>query len=125
MQNDTPQDAAGARLCEWCGGPIVQPVTGRRRAYCRRSCRQRAYEGRRQREAIVAAVASALVRSRSESTRDETPPDLSPSRDETPPPAVAPPMPPVPPRPAAPPAPAAPPSERSWRPPWASGWSRG
>lgn len=32
--------------CQWCGRPVVQPDSGRRRKYCRRSCRQRAYEHR-------------------------------------------------------------------------------
>ncbi|MFI5837713.1 hypothetical protein ACIA5A_28950 [Micromonospora sp. NPDC051300] len=30
--------------CGWCGNAIVQPPTGRKRRYCDRSCRQRAYE---------------------------------------------------------------------------------
>lgn len=33
--------------CAWCGRPIVDDSTlGRRRKYCRQSCRQRAYEQR-------------------------------------------------------------------------------
>lgn len=33
--------------CAWCGREIVQPTRGRRRRYCDHSCRQRAYEQRR------------------------------------------------------------------------------
>ncbi len=32
--------------CPWCGRPVPESGTGRRRRYCRRSCRQRAYEQR-------------------------------------------------------------------------------
>jgi hypothetical protein len=36
--------------CAWCGHPLPAaraPAAGRPRRYCRRSCRQRAYEARR------------------------------------------------------------------------------
>ncbi|WP_058855638.1 hypothetical protein [Nocardia jinanensis] len=32
--------------CLWCGREIVDSEAGRRRRYCRQSCRQRAYEHR-------------------------------------------------------------------------------
>ncbi|MEV0685816.1 hypothetical protein AB0I35_18320 [Nocardia sp. NPDC050378] len=32
--------------CSWCGREIVDSESGRRRRYCRQSCRQRAYEHR-------------------------------------------------------------------------------
>ncbi|MFD6161066.1 hypothetical protein ACFWF7_13570 [Nocardia sp. NPDC060256] len=32
--------------CLWCGREIVESEAGRRRRYCRQSCRQRAYENR-------------------------------------------------------------------------------
>ncbi|NGP08465.1 hypothetical protein G6038_23900 [Rhodococcus sp. 14C212] len=32
--------------CLWCGRPVADAPLGRRRRYCRRSCRQRAYEHR-------------------------------------------------------------------------------
>ncbi|MBF6210026.1 hypothetical protein IU433_03270 [Nocardia puris] len=32
--------------CLWCGREIVESEGGRRRRYCRQSCRQRAYEHR-------------------------------------------------------------------------------
>ncbi|WP_040790922.1 hypothetical protein [Nocardia paucivorans] len=32
--------------CSWCGREIVDSPSGRRRRYCRQSCRQRAYEHR-------------------------------------------------------------------------------
>jgi hypothetical protein len=35
------------RRCRWCGRPFPANVTGRPRAYCRASCRQRDYEARR------------------------------------------------------------------------------
>jgi AcrR family transcriptional regulator len=40
---------AGTRdeTCAMCGGPIEQPASGRPRAYCSRSCQQRAYRSRK------------------------------------------------------------------------------
>lgn len=36
-----------ARRCAWCARPLPGPArTGRPRTYCRRSCRQRAFEAR-------------------------------------------------------------------------------
>lgn len=32
--------------CAWCGREVVSEGPGRNRKYCRRSCRQRAYEAR-------------------------------------------------------------------------------
>lgn len=32
--------------CQWCGREIADSEIGRRRRYCRQSCRQRAYEHR-------------------------------------------------------------------------------
>ncbi|MFH9583499.1 hypothetical protein ACH4MO_36755, partial [Streptomyces globisporus] len=53
-------------LCAWCGAEFRQSGVGRTRAYCRRSCRQRAYEDRKTaaatREAVVAAVAAVMAR---------------------------------------------------------------
>ncbi|MCQ8195435.1 hypothetical protein [Streptomyces rugosispiralis] len=59
--SDEIRDQDGARLCEWCGGPIKQPATGRQRRYCRQSCRQRAYEERQVQERV--ALAKFAVRS--------------------------------------------------------------
>ena len=67
-------------LCEWCGRPVRQGATGRRRRYCRRSCRQRAYEARKQREAVVAAVAAVVARG-TVSSRDARVPGTVSSRD--------------------------------------------
>jgi type IV secretory pathway VirB10-like protein len=78
---DTPRDAEGRKLCAWCGSEVTQPATGRSRDYCRRSCRQRAYEARKQREAVVAAVAAAVART--VSSRDGRPSPTDASRDET------------------------------------------
>ncbi len=33
--------------CSWCGRQIAESELGRRRRYCRQSCRQRAYEHRK------------------------------------------------------------------------------
>ncbi len=32
--------------CVWCGSPVPVVTAGRKRRYCRQSCRQRAYEQR-------------------------------------------------------------------------------
>jgi hypothetical protein len=53
---EIPQDADGNRLCLWCGTSIYQAGIGRRRDYCRRSCRQRAYEARMARRQVAAAL---------------------------------------------------------------------
>jgi hypothetical protein len=79
--NDTPRDADGAKLCAWCGEVIRQSGIGRSKDYCRRSCRQRAYEARKQREVVVAAVAAAIVRR--DSSRDAIRKPNDSSRDET------------------------------------------
>ena len=34
------------QTCAWCGRPVAATGTGRKRRYCRQSCRQRAYEQR-------------------------------------------------------------------------------
>ncbi|MEO6881939.1 MAG: hypothetical protein ABI181_13470 [Mycobacteriaceae bacterium] len=35
-----------AAVCAWCGREVVDTALGRRRRYCKQSCRQRAYEQR-------------------------------------------------------------------------------
>jgi len=86
MTHDTPLPGAVGPLCAWCGSPVEQPATGRRREYCRRSCRQRAYEDRRlreaQREAVVAALAKAALRA-PVSSRDNRPHQPVSTRDES------------------------------------------
>lgn len=51
VESDVRADEApprrGEASCAWCGRPVNEGGTGRRRRYCRRSCRQRAYEQRR------------------------------------------------------------------------------
>ncbi|MFY1599507.1 hypothetical protein [Micromonospora sp. WMMD737] len=49
--------------CGWCGNAIVQPTTGRRRHYCDRSCRQRAYELRAAQRRHQADVDTGRIRS--------------------------------------------------------------
>ncbi|MCX6468472.1 MAG: hypothetical protein NTW76_04060 [Corynebacteriales bacterium] len=53
--------------CAWCGRPVVDSETGRRRKYCKRACRQRAYE---QRAAVggSAVPADAVILSSTEAT---------------------------------------------------------
>ncbi|MEU4933157.1 hypothetical protein AB0G54_42865 [Streptomyces yokosukanensis] len=85
--SDTPRTADGAKLCAWCGGEIRQSGIGRSKDYCRRSCRQRAYEARKQREVVVAAVAAAVVRRDSSRVESRKPNDSS--RDEMRPPVPA------------------------------------
>ncbi|QKT07350.1 hypothetical protein HUN08_09220 [Gordonia sp. X0973] len=47
MTAGTAQRRERQVACAWCGREIVDATTlGRRRKYCRRSCRQRAYEQR-------------------------------------------------------------------------------
>jgi hypothetical protein len=41
-----------ASECAWCHEAFHQPATGRRRLYCKRTCRQRAYEERRALEGL-------------------------------------------------------------------------
>ncbi|MET9957303.1 hypothetical protein ABZ135_37905 [Streptomyces sp. NPDC006339] len=97
---DTPRDGSGAKLCAWCGSPVEQPATGRSRDYCRRSCRQRAYEERQVAKRIAEAVDARHVSSRDEqrapapeSTRDET---VRPRPEKKKPQVVAPARPPAP-----------------------------
>ena len=41
-----PTECAHPHPCRWCGRDVTDIGMGRRRQYCRRSCRQRAYEQR-------------------------------------------------------------------------------
>lgn len=50
------EDENGNRLCLFCGRPVEQLNPGRKRDYCRRSCRQRAYEARKQRRRVADAL---------------------------------------------------------------------
>lgn len=43
--------------CRWCGRDVADAGAGRRRQYCRQSCRQRAYEQRAQ---LAGGAAAAL-----------------------------------------------------------------
>lgn len=104
--NDTPRDADGAKLCAWCGRDIQQKGVGRSRDYCRRSCRQRAYEQRKIDEITQANARlirheltkefAAPISSRDGSgtpkisSRDETRGTVDSSRDETKPAGPAP-----------------------------------
>jgi hypothetical protein len=46
-----------AQPCRWCGRDVADAGIGRRRQYCRQSCRQRAYE---QRASINRATGASL-----------------------------------------------------------------
>ncbi|WP_304114205.1 hypothetical protein [Mycolicibacterium bacteremicum] len=53
MTSATPGNSATRRRtraqpCRWCGREVPDAGMGRRRQYCRQSCRQRAYEQRAQ-----------------------------------------------------------------------------
>lgn len=73
------QTEDGHHLCDWCGHPFRPPkATGRTPRYCRRSCRQRAYEARQTRREIRSAVGAVLANRRQDSSRDETRTDPAP-----------------------------------------------
>jgi hypothetical protein len=57
MDIETPRDADGEPLCEWCGAEVKQPPTGRRRLYCSRTHREYAYRQRRERRLTARAYA--------------------------------------------------------------------
>jgi len=78
-----PQDETGLRACEWCGGLMRQPPTGRRRRYCSRTHRELAYRERKTQRRIGEAVAAAVPPPRPDSSVDETPPNPVPSVVET------------------------------------------
>ncbi|NUO40571.1 MAG: hypothetical protein HOV82_00895 [Streptomyces sp.] len=88
MTDDTPRRADGAKLCAWCGSEIQQSGVGRSRDYCRRSCRQRAYEQRRIDEITTAnarLIRHELTRqfqASAISSRDSSPEPHDSSRDE-------------------------------------------
>jgi hypothetical protein len=49
--------------CGWCGRPVEQhPGRGRPRGFCRRSCRQRAYESRRRARELGLGDAEIVLR---------------------------------------------------------------
>ncbi|MDV7222752.1 hypothetical protein [Streptomyces prunicolor] len=106
MNTETPRDGDNAKLCAWCGDPIRQSGVGRSRDYCRRSCRQRAYESRQFVKRLAANrvlwESAAADSSRDEprnprdSSRVETRKSGDSTRDETKVPGPAP----VPPQPA-------------------------
>ena len=57
-----PGQQATFRRCRWCARPFtVAPGPGRPRLYCRRSCRQRDYEARRQAEDLGLGDARLVV----------------------------------------------------------------
>lgn len=72
------ESEAAVRSCAWCGGTFRPGTIGRAAVYCRRSCRQRAYEARREAQRIALALAIAAADSSRDrpvlpdSTRDET-----------------------------------------------------
>jgi hypothetical protein len=51
----------GPTVCEWCGGRIEQPATGRRRLYCGRTHRELAYRERKTQRRIGEAVDQAAA----------------------------------------------------------------
>ena len=77
---ESPRDADGNRLCEYCGDPVPASLGTKPKRYCKRSCRQRAYEARKTREAIVTAVAVAVAHDR-RTSRDLDRSDRPTTRD--------------------------------------------
>jgi hypothetical protein len=61
MADDLPRGPDGLQGCEWCGEPIRQPATGRRRRYCKPGHREMAYRARARRDAINEALKAAGV----------------------------------------------------------------
>lgn len=62
-RDESPQgEGPGVRRCRWCGRPFtVVPGPGRPKQYCRRSCRQRDYEARRESTALGIGDARLVV----------------------------------------------------------------
>lgn len=83
MGNGMPRDADGLDPCDWCGGPIRQPATGRRRRYCSRTHRELAYRERKTVRRVDEAVVQAVAAVRPDSSVDETRTLRVPSVDET------------------------------------------
>ena len=77
---ESPRDADGNRLCEYCGDPVPASLGTKPKRYCKRACRQRAYEARKTREAIVTAVAVAVAHDR-RTSRDAGGSDRATTRD--------------------------------------------
>jgi len=50
-----------AQPCRWCGREVADAGIGRRRQYCRQSCRQRAYEQRAQVKGTALAPDSVVL----------------------------------------------------------------
>lgn len=46
MPSSSRLSSRRVHACAWCGREVADVGTGRRRLYCRQSCRQRAYEHR-------------------------------------------------------------------------------
>ncbi|MFD6960914.1 hypothetical protein [Streptomyces venezuelae] len=56
MSTETPTSGDGEALCAWCGRGPVPPSRGTKpRAYCSRSCVQRAHESRKLRKKLLGA----------------------------------------------------------------------
>jgi hypothetical protein len=47
MADDLPRGPDGLQGCGWCGGPLQQPATGRRRLYCKPGHREMAHRARK------------------------------------------------------------------------------
>jgi hypothetical protein len=75
--------------CRWCKTEFRQTGVGRPRIYCRRSCRQRDYEDRREEERLLSDRAlnrrlwERLAAQHADTSRDESQPAVDTSRDES------------------------------------------
>lgn len=83
MANGMPKDQNGLDPCDWCGGPIQQPATGRRRRYCSRTHRELAYRERKTVRRVDEAVAAATAPTPPDTSVVETRPRRVASVDET------------------------------------------
>ncbi|WP_328966259.1 hypothetical protein [Streptomyces virginiae] len=64
-------------LCAWCGKPFPAVRVGRPREFCRQTCRQRAWEKKRETDRIKAAVEAALAEAGPPRVSSQTEPGVS------------------------------------------------
>jgi hypothetical protein len=83
MDDGMPRDASGLRPCEWCGGPIRQPATGRRRRYCKAGHREMAYRARKNDDRVTDALQWDEETARTWLVTHGAPPPSDSSVDET------------------------------------------
>lgn len=70
MADNIPRGPDGLQGCAWCGAPIKQPATGRRREYCKPGHVEMAYRARSTQRRVAEALKAAGV--------DQPPPPAAP-----------------------------------------------